>query len=969
MVNGLNGCPKLICAKLEKFIPGHPRSLVGIKPKKNTISSAHAQSIFVHRSQLNCLFFNAQSLVNKLDEFLLLLSGGSYDIIFVVETWLSNTVTDAMLVGQSPYNVTRRDRGSRAGGILVAVKKGINYVIMNTSEDTEALTIDLTTDKIVITVGYIPNGKDVEVVTKMCDYINSVNRGNRTNLVVGDFNQPLIDWANSGATGQTGIHIFNCFSDLGLEQLVTEPTRGDNILDLVLVDNERTVTDVRVLEGIGNSDHSMVGFNIQSRELKKLTPPCRKKRKINFRSLKLSLQNIDWDFWVGGQAEVDTMWQTFLTILNHNVELNSKVKRCNANNSKHLPNEVRKIRSRKKSLWQAYRKNKCPATKLRYKQGSIAYSACVRRFTIMSEKKVIEEGNLSALFRLVKNKTGIARSIPPLKINDEILSDDQVKANTLNNVFSRNFVPDDGNIPIIDINKNRDSFIDNVSFTIGKITAAINATKNSHAVGPDGFSAFFYKELRDEVAFPLLYIFKCSMQTGKLPACWKEARVIPVLKKGNASDPHNYRPISLTSVPCKIMERIIRNEILIFLTKNEIISDDQFGFMPGRSTTLQLLDVVNDWTRSLDEGFPVDVVLVDFAKAFDSVVHKKLLMKLENLGFTGRLLEWISDFLVGRRQRVVVGEKESDVVPVNSGVPQGSVLGPILFTIFLNDLSSKSDNVKINKFADDVKLHSAIRQHSNSHTLLNELDVLKNWSNLWQLPISDNKCKVFHIGNKNQLYDYSLSGSNLEHLTKVKDLGVWFTSDLKSTNHCNAVIKLATQRAAIIRRCFTSGDVSTLIWAFKVYVRPIVEYASPVWSPFLRGDIDRLERVQRKFTKSLPGFRDKSYETRLKMLKLDSLELRRAKADLAFTYCLLHGLLDYDPSNFFEIRNEGRTRGHPLKLVKKSFKLNCRKFFFANRVINMWNALPGDVVMAPSIQCFKTRLNKCDSLNLLLINP
>ena len=242
------------------------------------------------------------------------------------------------------------------------------------------------------------------------------------------------------------------------------------------------------------------------------------------------------------------------------------------------------------------------------------------------------------------------------------------------------------------------------------------------------------------------------------------------------------------------------------------------------------------------------------------------------------------------------------------------------------------------------------------HDLGLALKEIEIWSDDWQLPISVSKCKALHIGGNNPIYDYSLFGNTLESVSTTFDLGVWITGNLKSTTHCNHIVKTAKQRCALIRKCFVSNNRDILFWAFCVFVRPLLEYASPVWSPHLHKDIDYVESVQRRFTKYLPGLKSKSYSERLKLLKAESLDIRRLKIDLSLTYSILHGAVDIDSSIFFSVRGSQRTRGHPLKLVVQKTKLDCSKFFFANRVVNVWNGLPEDVVMASSIQNFKKGL-------------
>ena len=453
-------------------------------------------------------------------------------------------------------------------------------------------------------------------------------------------------------------------------------------------------------------------------------------------------------------------------------------------------------------------------------------------------------------------------------------------------------------------------------------------------------------------------IFKSSLDSGKLPSNWKRARVVPIFKKGNVADPGNYRPISLTSIACKIMEKIIKNEMINFISENKLLYDDQFGFLPRKSTVLQLLLCMDDWTKAMESGYSTDVLLIDFARAFDSVIHDKLVAKLHNFGFKNNVLKWLQDFLLERVQYVTIGESKSSERPVISGVPQGSVLGPLLFILYMNDL--QCIYAILRKFADDVKLYRSLTSHDDHSILLNAALQLENWSENWQLPIASNKCNVFHIGHKNENLNYSLSNGTLKHVNEIKDLGVWFTSDLKVALHCSNIVKTARQRAAMIRRCFVSGDTKTLLWAFKVFVRPLLEYASPVWSPHLVKDVDLVESVQRHFTKYLPGLHKKTYTERLGILHLDSLEARHLKCDLNLTYSLLNCLLDTDYQRFFCIRGNAKTRGHPLKLFVNLSKTNCRKHFFSNRVVDVWNALPADTVMSASLAIFKKKLFKTD---------
>lgn len=680
------------------------------------------------------------------------------------------------------------------------------------------------------------------------------------------------------------------------------------------------------------------------------------KKILNFDLLKKSLSIIGWDGIFDGVNDVNSLWAIFHKVLSSAVAQCTTLKLLKSRPCKktNYPHSIKKLVSKKRKLWKKFKLFNDDSSKILYTNCSKELSNAIRLHEVNSEQKVIATGNPSALFRLVKQKTGVSRDIPPFHVGGDLVNNNLDKANILNDLFTENFIVDNGVTPAFKSRCNH--CFDTVAFSSNTIIDVLCSFKNSHAPGPDGFSASFYKTFAYELHKPLFRILDTSIKSGKLPECWKKARVIPVFKKGNAADAKNYRPISLTCVPCKVLERIICKQLLNFLNEHELLDPSQFGFTPGRSTTLQLLQCLDDWTSGVEAGASIDTIMIDYAKAFDSVSHNKLCHKLVGYGISGNILLWITNFLSGRTQCVCIGTSASDVARVTSGVPQGSILGPLLFLLYINDLKSINPNVIMPKFADDLKLYRRIFNNPDYHELVFSLKRLESWSAEWQLPISASKCKVFPIGTKNKFLNYNLMGAPLEHMTDVKDLGVWFSSDLKCATHCNHIVKSARQRSAIIRRAFVSRDRKTLFWAFCVFVRPILEYASPVWSPYLIKDIDHVESVQRQFTKYLPGLKLMSYGDRLRILNADSLERRRLYCDLALAYSLLHGLCNVDHSKFFELRSGGRTRGHPFKMKIQLVRRDYRKFFFSNRVARVWNELPENVVMAPTLLSFKSRL-------------
>ena len=367
--------------------------------------------------------------------------------------------------------------------------------------------------------------------------------------------------------------------------------------------------------------------------------------------------------------------------------------------------------------------------------------------------------------------------------------------------------------------------------------------KPNKANGPDNISTNILK-LCPAFAAPLCSLYKQSIQTGTMPQDWKDANITPLFKKGQQSLANNYRPISLTSQVVKILEKIIASHIHDLLSRNKFISCDQHGFKESASCVTQLLECLNDWTKMYDRKSSTDIVYLDFAKAFDSVPHKRLILRLKLAGISGRVLRWIEGFLSGRRQRVVLRNGSSHWRQVTSGVPQGSILGPLLFLIYVNDIPELvSSTAKM--FADDTKVYCHTPDLESCKYLQDDLNKLGAWSSKWLLNFNAHKCVVLKI-RESLNYLYTLDGVPLKSVSSQKDLGVIISNDLKPKNHITSIVSKANQRVGLIKRCFTHLKFDLIDRLFKAIVRPILEYGSPTWSPALLCDINDLERVQKK---------------------------------------------------------------------------------------------------------------------------
>ena len=356
---------------------------------------------------------------------------------------------------------------------------------------------------------------------------------------------------------------------------------------------------------------------------------------------------------------------------------------------------------------------------------------------------------------------------------------------------------------------------------------------------------------------------------------------------------------------------------------------------------------------------------IDYAKAFDSVSHQKLCYKLQAYGISGNLLKWIQDFLSERSQCVRVGNALSSMKSLTSGVVQGSCLGPLLFIIYINDIVGFFDDQCTCKlYADDMKLYTIVRTTDFLPHFQQCLDRIVKWSDAWQLNISYKKCAVMNISStRNNLttdVSYHIKSNPVLIVKTIKDLGVTIEDNLKFSSHVNNITARASARANLIHKCFVSKEVPLLCRAFIVYVRPLLEYASCVWSPHLVKDIDQLERVQRRFTKRLRGLSTLTYKDRLCALGLQSLEARRLQFDLIHTYKILTGRIDVNIATFFTVQSYQSTRGHGYKLYLPGCRTDVRKFFFSQRVIRPWNYLELTPDSMSSLYCFKAFVRTAD---------
>uniref|UniRef100_A0A8C3F3S5 Reverse transcriptase domain-containing protein n=1 Tax=Chrysemys picta bellii TaxID=8478 RepID=A0A8C3F3S5_CHRPI len=356
-------------------------------------------------------------------------------------------------------------------------------------------------------------------------------------------------------------------------------------------------------------------------------------------------------------------------------------------------------------------------------------------------------------FKYIRSRKPAKQPVGPLDDRDTkgALKDDKVIAEKLNGFFASVFTAED----VREIPKPEPAFVGDKSEELSQIEVSleevlelIDKLNSNKSPGPDGIHPRVLKELKCEVAELLTKVCNLSFKSASVPNDWKLANVTPIFKKGSRGDPGNYRPVSLTLVPGKLVETIVKNKIVRHTEKHKLLSNSQHGFCKGKSCLTNLLEFFEGVNKHVDKGDPVDIVYLDFQKAFDKVPHQTLLSKVSGHGIKGKVLSWIENWLKDREQRIGINGKFSEWRGVTSGVPQGSVLGPILFNLFINDLE-KGVNSEVAKFADDTKLLKIVKTKADCDELQKDLTKLSDWATKWQMKFNVDKCKVIHIGKNN----------------------------------------------------------------------------------------------------------------------------------------------------------------------------------------------------------------------------
>lgn len=851
------------------------------------------------------------------------------------------------VVFPSSYRVYRRDRNRSGGGVAVLVKCALDATLLNQIDDHESLSLKVSFcgRSFLIFAVYRAPDSPPRFLHDLHEHMASYKHDRI--FLVGDFNMPNVNWdsafASVGQSPQTSylLDIMMCHD---LRQVVKQPTRVGmtcaSVLDLVFV--SQSIQNYYVCIENGLSDHHMVSFSC-SVEKVCTVPRAKCIRVKNFSRahdesvldyLELRLSN----FHGSNTAQ---MWDTFKNMCLHCIE-------------HFVPDKVKK--TRKLTPWISrdilHLKRKLKRLKRGVSSRDIIQTTQLAlNQAVASAKRSYFEHELPNFIRSAPQKfwnflSNKRKPIEKLRHDNALLVDKTDIAEHFNAYFYGLFSTVHEPMPQIVSNCRINADIVSIS---GVISMMLNL-KTKSSPGPDGIPNVFLSRYAEALSPFLVAIFNTSLSSGVLPFDWKVGRIVPVFKKGDVMVPGNYRPISLTSSCCKILEHIIANYISKFLNDNGLLSCFQHGFRKGFSTVTQLTSIVHSFAGVLDKTGQVDVIFLDFRKAFDLVPHSQLMLKLQAIGLPAFITNWISSYLSDRTQYVSIDDKCSKSLPVTSGVPQGSVLGPLLFLIYINDIVDViTSPVQIRLFADDCILFNEITCHEDQIQLNSNLLSIQAWCTKWNMKLNAEKSVFMKITKKkNSLsFSYELPERPLCEVSCYKYLGVTITNNLSWNQHVSNVCASSFRKLCLLRHKLKLAPPSVKLLAYTSIIRPKLEYACSVWDPHKQKNIQALEMIQRKavrFIYSKYRLSD-SPTTLMKEHGIQTLQARRKIERLKFLYQLKSNKLGISPDQFIQPLTSRRTRHrHAASLTPYSARTNVFKFSFYPRTISDWNDLPISVV-------------------------
>lgn len=937
---------------------------------------------------LRIMTINCRKIEGKTSEFKAAVDYIKPDVICGTESWLKKDVKSNE-VFPSHFRAYRNDRGTLGGGVFILAHEDlISMEQPDLVTDCELSWTSIKTRRrtdLFVGSFYMPH-REHRHLDMLDESLTKLMSKPRDVILAGDFNCPDVNWENNsvppGAPNRVvqqqlvDIMVKHC-----LTQVHNQPTREDNILDLVFTTNESLLKSSTSIPGI--SDHSIVvtDMDLLPHYVKKKPRSVHQFGKADWDDMRKDSESISTKITDMHEAGANTtsLWETFTSKIHAAIKRNIPTKLLKPNNRPPwISRKIRRLLDKKRRLYHQACKTKNWSN---YRNIQRICKRELRRAEFSYLRGTIEnglaEGTSRPFWSYIKSKKRESVGVAPLRKNGSLVYDSLERANVLVAQFKSVFTRDDN--PPDRSRQPSYQHIKDICVTTPGVEKLLKNLKVSKAPGPDGIPNRVLQECAKELAPGIRAIFDSSITTGVLPKDWTNANVAPAFKKGNKHLPENYRPISLTSVVCKTLEHIVCSHLMKHLESQNILTNLNHGFRRGFSCETQLLTTYHDLARAYDKKQQIDVAILDFSKAFDTVPHARLLEKLHNYGITGRLNTWIENFLTNRHMSVIVEGERSIEEPVKSGVPQGTVLGPILFLCHINDLPEEVKSI-VRLFADDCLLYRVIRSRRDHDALQEDLQKLELWAKKWGMRFNASKCYILSINPKSQNF-YTLNDQILKHVQTNPYLGVTFSNDLKWSPHISKISKKASSTLGFLRRNLKFCPTNLKQTAYISMVRSTLEYGSSVWDPYSADDISRLERIQRGAARFITGnYKDRQPGCVTKMLEdlnLPSLQNRRQQNRLCQMYKVAGGLVPGLPAEEHLTEIRGRRKIIPKKNtafvtsnpVTKFCRNNSRAYaippascdqyknsFFV-KTVTEWNQLEDKTVLSDTAEIFRSRVS------------
>lgn len=950
---------------------------------------------------LRVCHINARSLSapSRLLDFEILTANHSIDILCITETWLTahKPSTQYLIPGfQPPF---RRDRPTGpGGGVAVYVRSSLHTspVQLPPSISIECLSLSIRLSKktkLSIITAYRPPASNHEDFSAQLSQVTDISLSLKPTAlcIAGDFNAKTAEWYHKQKTDSPGKHLYNFSISHNLTQVISQPTYGlhtdsPSLLDLMFIDKPHLVKHASVLSPI--TDHCPTIVQLQMRGQPIFKPSSSFSwdyDNADFDGLRSALATIDWSP-VLTSDDVDqtvTSWSTqFLQVLHQHVPLK---KHCHRPGSKPWYSPfLRKLAKFKDRLFLKSRGCAADSTEvLSFKKARNWYVSELRKAEHLFYRSLQARFPANSQRWWSKLKRAVSwspkHSIPPLSSASCLHLSPVEKAETLNNMFSSQCsVPPMDSSPTLPQPTLSFNFPMITEDVIQKSLCDLNVMKSA---GLDKLSNRILKESAKYIAAPLLHIFNLSLTSGTFPKQWKVAKISPVYKKkGSQSDPSNYRPISLLCSVSKVFESLIKTHLLNFCQSNQVLPPEQYGFLPGRSTTWQLLSLLEDFYDSIDNRNHVHALFLDVSKAFDRVDHSLLLKKCSSIGLSDQSCQWLASYLKDRFIITYVDGQASSPLPTSSGVPQGSVLGPLLFLIYFSSLPNSIETSSSSMFADDTlvyNLNCSYYAKPDTHTcctLQLDVDRVSNWAKVWNTTFNATKSANIVFGRAlkedGQVPALSLDGTPVPRCTSTRHLGLTLTSSLQWSVHIDQLIHSVGWKVCLLKRLAFSArlPLRTLSHLYCSLIRPSLEYASCAWDNCLTSDSNLLERLQlslaRSFLSSQLGSPTVSAFSKCDVLagmSWPTLSWRRRRQKLVYFWSAKKGLgppslTSKIPPALSDHCSYSFRSPHLLQIPRSKTARRMSSFISSSCIL--WNSLPPSVAStSQSISSFKARLD------------